>query len=517
MFHVEDYPTTLPEPAPEAPDPAATFASVLGSVRSRSQVRHLPARLTMLAALALCALSCVWPLDVSFVSDEAALLGSALEHNQRGELAEQGLMGSRGVRYGPVATWTYQALLRVTRDVGRLVSLHSFLLMGLTALALFWLARTLALPRAFALVVLLSPYLWLASRTLWDNNLCIPLAALALAGYAAFVARPRALPLTFSLGCVSLGVMVHLMFLALAAPLCAHLVLTRGRFLWRTRFLPLIPALLLASLGAPFFRALLDADAGAATGNAHGSALWFASLGGRVLGANGLAYFFGATWSERFLGGPVEAVANATSYLGHLLVWAGMVRALVWCARALRTPAARTPRAELGAVALGAWLAQTALNVATQTSYHPHYYNATFVVYALFAWFAVEGLVRFRLAGGLILTDAAALGAVLLVLFPALHATRGTRSLHYGSALGEQVEVARAMAAAHPDSAVATQVEQIRRFPHAPLVLLRLSGARPDPALPLRTIHVRYASTDPSTAALDVRTEPVPPPATSAP
>src|SRR5512138_1958130 len=102
---------TLPEHATQAPAPASTFASVWRLVRDQGP------HLTVVAALLLCALACVWPLDVSFVNDEAALLGNALDANQRGELAEHGLMGSRGVRYGPAATWLYQGLLLVTHDV----------------------------------------------------------------------------------------------------------------------------------------------------------------------------------------------------------------------------------------------------------------------------------------------------------------------------------------------------------------------------------------------------------------
>jgi hypothetical protein len=483
------------------PETASALARATGWLRARAR------GLTILAALVLCLLASGWPRDIPFVNDEAWLLSNALEANQHGQLAEHGLMGSRGVRYGPVATWMYQGLLLGTHDIVRIAQAHAFVLMAATAFALLWLARVLGLPRGLVLIALLSPHLWLANRALWDNNLCIPLCALALAAYASFVARPRAWPLTLALTSLMLALLVHLSAVAVAVPVGVHLLLTRRHFLWRARLLPLGPPLLLLVPALPFLRDLLAQTPDTTTHALRGT-WWFASLGGRVLGASGLDYYVGGAWSESFLGGAMGIVVDLTAYLGHGLVWAGMALATYGCARAVRNPIEWTPRTEVGVLVLGAWLAQTLLNVVTRTALHPHYYNATFPIYVVFAGLALDTLARRRLAGNLTLLQGAALATVLALLFPALHATRGTRSLHYGIALGEQIDVTRALAGAHPASTIQTAIPQLRHFPHAQIILLRLSGQRPDTSLPLRIINVAFASADPSVAALAIKSQP---------
>jgi hypothetical protein len=460
------------------------------------------------ALLTVCAIPTLWPLDTSFVNDEPALIGLALQHNARGDLAELGLRGSRGARYGPIAIWVYQGLLAVTHDPASLVRIHAFMFMAVTAVGLLWLGRSLALPKWWAVAVLLSPYLWHYSRMLWDNTLCIPLSALSLAAYASFVVRPKPAPLALALAGLVACTMVHLMALALALPVVAHLLLTRGSFLLRTRLLPLVPALLVASLGFRFWLELLDLEPAKAALGPEPRALWFASFGGRLLTAGGLDYFFGQVWTARWLGGRGAAPATAASLLlGHGLVWGGMLRSMAWVRASLRNEIVRSPRLELATVALGVWLTQTALNLATRTAHHPHYYNATWIVFVLFAWFALERLSRSRLGVYALPLHAAALFFVLVLVIAGVHESRGSRTLHYGMAMGEQLRVVSLLTRSHPHSRITTDIEQLRSYPQALTVLLWLAPLRPSPLQPRRLLHVTYASKDPAVAALRVRAE----------
>jgi hypothetical protein len=458
--------------------------------------------LAVAALIALGVMPIIWPLDTCFVNDEPTLIGLALQHNSEGRAAELGLLGTRGARYGPVAIWSYQALLALTHDIATLVQLHAWLWMSATAAALFALSRALAVPSAWAVI---SPYLWLYGRVLWDNNLCIPLSAVAFAAYACFLVRPRAALLALALAALVSCVMVHLMALALAVPMVVHLLLLRRRFLLsRAGLLALVPALVVAASGTRFWLGLLAIDSNARTAQADGT-LWFASLGGRPLTAGGLDYFFGEAWTERFLGHGLGAAAMLSSVLlGHGLVWSGMARALLWLKRALADHTQRGARTEIALLALGIWLTQTVLNVATHTAHHPHYYNATWIAFVVFAWLALDGLSRWRLASYVAGAYALALGAALAVIVNGLHTTAGTRSLHYGLALREVVRVAEALGQSHPESRLATKIDQLRMFPHELMVLIWLAPHQPDSSQPLRGVTVDYASTDATDAKLRV-------------
>ena len=65
-----------------------------------------------------------------------------------------------------------------------------------------------------------------------------------------------------------------------------------------------------------------------------------------------------------------------------------------------------------------------------------------------------------------------------------LHATSGTRGLHYGATLSNQIEVARSLARYHPDSPLSVEVLNYRLFPHALSLLRPLCGVPSDPAAP---------------------------------
>src|SRR5205814_6967687 len=154
------------------------------------------------AMVVVCLLPAVWPGDAPWTNDEPHLLAAALDANAAHRPAAMGLYGSYGVPYGPLPTQIYQVLLLVTRDPVLLVAIRGVLTMSATGLALLWLSRTLRLPRWFIPAVLLSPFLWLYSRILWDNTFAIPVGALALAAYASFLATGRGRSLLLAVGCL---------------------------------------------------------------------------------------------------------------------------------------------------------------------------------------------------------------------------------------------------------------------------------------------------------------------------
>src|SRR5512133_2897396 len=100
--------------------------------RSRDGLVALAVALAALPALVL-------PGDAPFINDEAFLVLAALRANAAHRLAELGLVGTKGLPYGPIPTWIYQALLALTHGPVALVVLHAALLAAGTAIALLWL------------------------------------------------------------------------------------------------------------------------------------------------------------------------------------------------------------------------------------------------------------------------------------------------------------------------------------------------------------------------------------------
>jgi hypothetical protein len=67
----------------------------------------------------------LWPGDATWINDEPRLIASAWYANQDGRLATGGLWGNFGVRYGPLPTQIYQALLLLSHEPETLLFLRA--------------------------------------------------------------------------------------------------------------------------------------------------------------------------------------------------------------------------------------------------------------------------------------------------------------------------------------------------------------------------------------------------------
>ncbi len=489
-----------------------SVSSVPGAPGMRLPFRQGP-WLTLALALT-CALSLVFPGDAPWVNDEPKLILAALQANSAHTLAQQGLQGTRYVAYGPLAVWIYQALLLVSHDLRVIVVLHALLMSAGTALALFWLARESRLWPWFAVVIALSPYLWLYNRVLWDNTFNIPLSALALAGYAAFLSRRSAVGLLVTVCCLLTEPLVHFMSLALVVPFAVHLLVFERRAL-RQRKWALLAVLAIAATAYGYYGRALYSDylkplfALARSANlapagqpievpGFGLGFVFPLLGGRLLSASGLDNSFATFFGDS----PLLRIALEVTIIAFPLVWWGIVLSVWRLVRALRTKHADSLD-HLAGLCLAIFVAQVLLNGVTNTYAHPHYFSATWIAYAFFAWLSADALAKVRPLRWLIPLHGAALGAVSLWLVILVHATDGTRS-HYGPTLKNQMEIAAEINRYAPGSAVTSDVENLAKFPHSISVLRILDGPATRPTLPARELLIRYSSADPRSGRAEV-------------
>jgi hypothetical protein len=462
--------------------------------------------------------------DVQFVNDEPQLLYLAVKCNRTESrtygiklpftLSPIGLQGTRGARYGPLPVWVYQLLLAISGDLLIVVRLHALLVGGITALALAWLARTIRVSGWLAVVTMLSPWIWLYDRQLWDNSFNICLSAMALAAYGDFLARGRSWSLWLAGLCALSMVLVHLMCLAILAPLAIHLAALGWRSA-RRRTAALgglaIVAAILGGLSWPYWDYLFHHYSPSIPGD---SSLWggwfFPLLGAHHLSAAGLGNILGDDWqftTGRVL--PYLIVAAQTILLAaYPAVWAGMILAIRSCRRVLRGNSGATPSDHLAAIALGTWICQSLLDGNRRVSDGPQYFNATWIAYVIFAWIAADALWRVwasvlvRLA---LPVYAAALVIVLGSMVWKISRDGGAWSENYGVALAEQLRAVAQMQRFSNDS---PREISVRQWTDHPWVLDKdfpaLVPAPPGPR-PRRQIIVEYRSAFPGDARLVVQ------------
>jgi len=291
------------------------------------------------------------------------------------------------------------------------------------------------------------------------------------------------------------------MGLALVVPLGLHMVATRRRMLWKHR-------IGLASIVAagvvcawPYWRVL-------AVGQAPGfsapsiDGLLFPFLGARLLTAQQLNYFFGA----HPVRGAVLTAAATVSWLAYILVWGGIALSGRRLLDAIRS-GEWTPRAHIAAILIGALICQAIIDATSGKFEHPQYYNGTWIVFTLLAWFAVDSMMERRTAirWGALATTGVLAGSLLVAVVTIavrLHRSRGTREV-YGPTISNQQRVARVLARYSPNSRVVAHVSLYELYPHTLAVLRELNpGSGHD--RPERDLEVRYASDDPASGAIEV-------------
>ena len=450
--------------------------------------------LLVLCAAVLCHL--IWPGNTTWLNDEPLLFREALSHNRAGTWARHGLLGSRGVRYGPLPTWLYQIALRATHDLRLIVLAKSALSLGLTLLGVRGVARRLRVGQGGLLVLLCatSPYLWLYHRMLWDNVWLVPCSSLLMWALVSFLDRPRPGPL---LGCSLLcGLMLGI------HPICAPYVIAVGgtaafsQSRWLRRHWYWAPAaggtFLVAALPLLFELVSPGRPRPSVTPSLAPFFSWL--LGGSFFSCCGLSHFYGREWLDAV----PRVVLPATGVLYCLSATAVPLTLLgLWaaCRAAIKARSGRFGlRHQVFCCVVATVLLQGILHILFRLGRGPHYLNASWPCYLLALGYALRVLGRRRwgrvVRGGLVGANLACLiGVTAFVQW-----TGGNRTPFYGTVLSNQISVVRALNAYSRDSEISVDVPNYVEFPHA---LHTLAELYCDPthsgALPRRRLHIRFA------------------------
>ncbi len=419
----------------------------------------------------------LWPGDVSWINDEPRLIAAAWHANDAHTLATGGLYGNFGVRYGPLPTQIYQALLLLTHDPVTLALLRSLFCASVTTGSLLWLARSLRFSPWFVAAVGLAPQVWQFQRVLWDASFAMPLGALALAAFAAFLSQRDRWKLLVGVGATVLLPLIHPQDLPLCAALGGAILWQAHRELWLWRRSVIVLLTLLFALNAVYLAevcwALIGRLGGAVReGYPAGQSHWQAALA-PFLGGNLMSdyKFSGAvTVASRSI---LSKVATELSRLVYPLAWVGIA---LLAKRALSGALSKRdlePRESVARIVLVSLVFQALLFGLMRVPAEPQYFFGSFVIQALLPWFALEALRSLIEPLGLALT--AAYGAA--VGFVTLHGAWSIHNQGYGTdpiwlTLGNQAEVVRRLSASREIEAV-TDVPMLQLHPHS-LRALRL-------------------------------------------
>jgi hypothetical protein len=430
------------------------------------------------------------PGDAPWIYDEPLLMEMAIQQNATPSHflhitlpftpATHGLKGTRGARYGPAAVWLDQIFLAFTHNPIWMVAIRAGLVSGITAFSLLWLCRTLRVSPWLAVAAMLSPWLYFYARQIWDNSLCIPISALMLAAYANFVSTHRVRSLYLTVFCAPLLMLIHFMAVPLVAAIGLHLVLVEFHSLRRFKWV--IGAIVIAMLAIswPYWNYLIHNYHHNVPGGTSRWLGWFYPLlGPHHLSAIGLNNLLGDSW--RNPAPRILRIAQDITGLAYLAAWIGLLLAIPCVCRVVT----RSTRASaIDQICSFTWLAiilQCALYGPLHVHEGPHYFNASWICFATFAFLAAKIAPLF--CKPLLGIFAAAQLLILTTMALTIHHNGGMRSDNYGTTLSNQIAAIQQIERYTDDSPGRIEIPEWTEHPRTPAVLEMLFPPQPGPRL----------------------------------
>lgn len=478
------------------------------------------------------------PGDAPWIYDEPLLMEMALHQNATASHfvfinlpftpARYGLKGTRGARYGPIAAWLDQIFLTFTHNPVTMVAIRAAGVSAITALALLWLCRTLRVSPWLAVAVMVSPWLYFYARQLWDNSLCIPISALMVAAYGDFLATRRVWSLRLTVICAPILLLIHFMALPLVAAIGLHLALVEFRFLWRFKWS--VAGILIIGFGIcwPYWHGIIHDYHHDVPGGTSAWLGWlYPLLGAHHLSAAGLVNIYGPNW--RRPAPRVLLIARYITEIAYAAGWLGMLIAVGSIGRIIFRSDKTSAADHVYLVAWAAVLFQCFLYGPLHVYDGPHYFNASWICFAVFAFLVpgfvtrsrhlllpplsiprgragvgvdgeqnphlnpppeymgrrenklLESLGLPRLCIAILGLYAAAQIAIAITLAISVHHNGGMRSDNYGTSLSNQIAAVREMQRYTDGTPRQIEIPEWVEHPRTPAVLEMLLPAPPGP------------------------------------
>jgi hypothetical protein len=280
-----------------------------------------------------------------------------------------------------------------------------------------------------------------------------------------------------------------------------HLLIFKRRWLHAHMPVMLLQTCILLSFSAPYYWYVLTAPK-APREELEFSSLLFPFLSARFFTMKGFSYFLDTGW-QTWPGWPRALSAlvtwlSALTWLAYPVAFLGIFLALSIMRVARSESALRDPVIQGSALALGVLMLHGLSCLRVPPEGEPHYYDGVWIVGLFFFW---QGLARlwprrwFRKAFAVYLAAMAFfLGDIILKV----HVFEGSRALHYGPTLSNQMEIAAQLNRYPKDVAVERVAFHPSAFPHAISFLQEMDTSHRGPGLsaPKNGLVIRYKLPD---------------------
>lgn len=415
----------------------------------------------------------LWVGDIPFGNDDAQLFLQAINDSKNQVFTSHGLLGSRGMNYGPFAIWTYRLGLFFTRDLILFASARILITTFMVSLSVFLLARlTPALLPSLGFIALLSPYLWLYGRDLWDNSYVIPLSGLAITSYLYFCKKESCWALFLSLLLSTFGLLTHLVYLPILAGLGLHFVIYKRK--WMKTHWPAF-TLSLAScffISLPYFRHLLSEKRSFTAGEVSRDLghLFMPFLGPRFFTSLGIEHFTGKEWYRWF---PDNSILNSgwiflivISALCYPIAWYGIYLAFKEVLNQIRNSQSKSSELfDISFICVSIFLIEIGLSFYLRLIPIPNFYSPFWIVFLFFLWLGFSHLWNHRTIKIIFFLVSISLSTGLIGLVWRTHQTGGNRWNHYGPTLENLVNIAHEIEELSPNTQLTSDTFHLSRFP----------------------------------------------------
>lgn len=426
-----------------------------------------------LGVLVLCRL--IWVGDIPYGNDDSKLFLRAINDAQNHIFTAHGLLGSRGMNYGPFAIWTYRIGLFFTRDLLVFAAVRIFItsLLIAVSIALVAYCSPFLIP-SLGVLGLLSPYVWLYGRDLWDNSYVIPISGVAIASYLYFCQNKSKAAIFISLMASVFGILTHLVYLPVALGLAAHFIFYQREWLKKNVLFSLFSLCVGGLTLLPYLIHLLGDRKSFSSGGVSPNIghLLMPFLGPRFYTALGIEHFTGNNWYQMF---PNQPVLNGIwifiiglSALAYLFAWYGMflsAREVFTHLRNKTTYAERTEKFDACFVAFIIFLIELGLSFYMRLIPVANFYSPFWMVFLFFLWFGLSAAWSKRFTKGVFVLISGSLVVALLGIVLRLHIYRGNRWNHYGPTLLNLLTLAREIEQVSPNAKVESDTFHLSQFP----------------------------------------------------
>ncbi len=418
----------------------------------------------------------VWIGDTSFINDEPLLLSMALKANLQGDFFTLGLMGTKGLQYGPVPIWFYRFLLMLTHNIYILAFIKSFVVICANSLGIYYFFRLFPKWNSHtAMLIFSSPFLWFYTRGLWDNSLNITIILWGFVAYFYFIKTRHFRWFALTLIFLVMAFQVHLMSLPFIGAIALHMCLfCRSEFKKNWKKI-LILALCLSFFMKDYLFYLFTVPqlSSASHFTASLKSFFFPLYGGEFFSLLDFRYFVGKKWFA-----PIpDYFLSATGWI-ILLPLYGAFKSFRSCYKKIRQKSQFELEDHLSLVCLIWFGAFVSLSFLKNLRVDPHYFNSTWFLYFVLLNIGLNALWHRAWMRKLFFVHAITMFLAVSALIILLHYRHGTRSLHYGATLENQVEIATQLNQYGNSENWSSTADNPHWFPHAINLLRNLEPAR---------------------------------------